>query len=455
MKANLTQQGKTMKSRTRTRALSGLALALGVALPLAGCASDGASDNGEVEGTTITIGTIEALVDQFQGWADAYMDEFPERKVEIRSMSGDVAVYTQQLATQRLSGDIPDIFFNVDFLANTLAASNVALDLSDGLAEHKAGLDLDEFLPQFVGQYRPLNDPDAVTALPVSADSTALFYNKTLFDQVGVTEYPSPDWTWDDYFRVAAEIQEKSGGTVFGAMPPLGNGTNSTVFGPVVTAYGGSIYDPETNTSGIGEPEAVDAWESMIKFYGAASGPYTTTPNDPAGAFESGQVAMGITTRGNLTIYRDALKDVEWDVTETPTVNGEHVSGGGSYGLSIGQNSKNQEAAWAFLGWFYSNDGGLAVAQTPEGGSIIPPTYAGLEDGTWKDATVPANIAVFEQTAKDAILQIQLPGDANTVLNNAVQTAVQEVVLEGADPTAAFEKAQQAVNDALQQESSE
>ncbi len=349
---------------TRLRATLAVGTAALLAAGLAACGSPGGGGGGagEVDGSTITIGTIAALEDQFTVWADAYMEQYPDRKVEIRSMSGDVAVYTQQLATQRLSGDLPDIFFNVDFLANTLAASNVALDLAPGLAENKAGLDLEEFLPQFVGQYRPISDPEQITALPVSADSTALFYNKTLFDQVGVTEYPEADWTWEDYYRVAAEIQQKSGGTVFGAMPPLGNGTNSTVFGPVVTAYGGTIIDPATNQSGIGSPEAIEAWTSMIDFYGTASGAYTTTPNDPAGAFESGQVAMGISTRGNIPIYRDALEGQDWDVTETPTVNGSHVSGGGSYGLSIAQNSEQQDAAWAFLGWFYDPDAGLLVA---------------------------------------------------------------------------------------------
>jgi multiple sugar transport system substrate-binding protein len=288
-----------------------------------------------------------------------------------------------------------------------------------------------------------------VTGLPVSADSTALVYNKTLFDQVGVTEYPQDDWTWDDYYRVAAEIQSASGGDVYGTVAPMLDGSSLVTFGPVITASGGTIYDPETNTSDISSPGALAGWQSMIDFYGTASGDYTTSADDPSLKFESGKVAMNITSRASIAGLRDSMAAYEWDVARMPTVDGVHVSGGGSYGLSIGQTSENQDAAWEFLGWFYDPEGGMAVAQTPEGGGIIPPTESGLADGTWQDAETPANLAVYAVAAEDAVLLPQLPGTAGTVLTEAVRTAVQEVILSGKTVEEAFTTAQQTVDEAL------
>lgn len=421
---------------------------------LTACSSPGGESGGagEIDGSTITIATIAQLKDQFQVYADAYTEKYPDRTVKIQATTTDPTEYVQQLATQRLSGTMPDIFFNVDFLANSLAADDVALDLAPALSEHVAGLDLDSFLPQFVGQYRPLNDPDAITGLPVSADSTALVYNKTLFDEAGVTEYPQADWTWDDYARVAAEIQKKSGGKISGTVNPLGasaDSANLVGYSPILAAYGVKLYDAETNTTQIGSADAVKAWTMMMDLYGTGAAPFSTTANDPSGLFESGKVAMAISSRGSIATYRDALADYDWDVTETPTVNGAHISGGGSYGLSVGTASKNQDAALAFLGWFFNADEGLAVAQTAEGGGIIPPTAAGLASGTWQDVEVPKNMSVFAETAKDAVLQAQLPGSTTAVLNTALATAIQEVLLNGADPAAAFKTAEDTVNAAL------
>jgi multiple sugar transport system substrate-binding protein len=445
-----------MKSRKslRHRLLAATTIVAAATL-LAGCASNapstptGAGAAGTVKGSTITIGTISQLKTQFQTYANAYMKAYPGRKVVIRGLTSDVTQYTQLLATERLSKSLPDIFFNVDFLANTFADDNVALDLAPGLAAKKDGLNLSSFLPQFVGQYRPEKHPTQITGLPVSADSTALVYNKTLFKQAGVTDLPNSSWTWDDFYRVAAEIEQKSGGKITGAAAPLTDGTNSIVFGPVLKAYRATLYDPKTNTSGIGSAAADKAWTSLIKFYGSASGAYTTSATDPSLLFESGNVAMAIASRGSIPTYRSALTKDQWDVTEIPSINGVHPSGGGSYGLSIAQSSKNEDAAWAFLAWFYNTSKGMKVAQTPAGGGIIPPTTAGLQGGAWADVSIPSNIKVFATTAKQALLMQQLPGSAQPVLGTAVQKAVQEVVLQHVSVQQAFDEAQATVDAAL------
>lgn len=176
---------------------------------LAACSSSDTPDpdgengqTGGVEGSAITIGTFSPLAPQYELWAEAYMDEFPERSVEILPVSEDFVQYQQTLATQRISGTMPDLIFNVDFLANTFAQDELVMDIAPFLEEGKDGLSLDNFVPQFVDQYRPLGSEEQVMGLPVSADSTALLWNKTLFDEVGVTEYPTEDWTWEDFIRV-------------------------------------------------------------------------------------------------------------------------------------------------------------------------------------------------------------------------------------------------------------
>ena len=439
-----------MRSDTARRRLL-VAVAAAMLPMLAACGGNDAASSGgagQVDGSSIVLTTITGLEPQFKKYAEAYTKQFPDRKVEVRSTTDKPDEYAQQLATARLSGELPDVFFNVDFLAETLATNNVTLDLAPGLKEGKlGGLSADSFLPQFVGQYRPLAKPEQITGLPVSADSVGLFYNKTLFDQVGVKEYPKADWTWQDMLRVGAQIQAKGGGRITGLAAPLGDGTAQIVYGPVVKAFGGSVYDPKTGKSGIGQPAAVKAWKLMLSAYGTSSGAYTTTTDDPKLSFGSGKVAMAIASRGAVPQTKTTLVNADWDVQVLPTIEGKSTAGGGSYGLSIAQTSKNQDAAWAFLSWFYDTKTGMKVAQ--EVGGVIPPTDDGIDNGTWKDGTPPANLAIFGESARTAVLLTAMPGSSSTVMSEATKKATQEVLLKGRSVEEAFGDAEKTVNAAI------
>jgi multiple sugar transport system substrate-binding protein len=443
-----------MKSRpTCVRRLTAAAVAVAVIPLLAACGSPNSTGAaGEVAGSTIVFTTITALEPQFKQYAAAYMKEFPDRKVEVRSTTDKADEYAQQLATARLSGELPDVFFNVDFLAGTLAKNNVTLDLAPGIKAGKLGdLRIDDFVPQFVGQYRPLAAPDQVTGLPVSADSVGLFYNKSAFAKAGVTDYPKADWTWADMYRVAEEIQTKSHGSITGLAAPIGDGSAQIVYGPVIQAYGGFVYDAKTGTSGIGHPEAIKAWTTLLASYGVTSGKYTTTSDDPTLKFGSGNVAMAIASRGAVPQTKKTLVDADWDVQVLPTINGKSTAGGGSYGLSIAQTSTHQDAAWAFLSWFYDTDKGMKVAQ--DVGGAIPPTDDGIENGSWKNGTPPpANIAIFGESARTAVLLTQMPGASATVMADATKKATQQVLLQGRDIAAAFGEAEATVNAAIAKE---
>ena len=435
-----------------SRKIPMLVAAAGVtALALAGCsAGNQAGAAGSVEGSSIVLQTVSQLEPQFQQYADAYMELYPDRTVEVRSTTDQMDQYAQQLATGRISGELPDVFFNVDSLANTLADNNVTLDLAPGIKEGKLGdLTLDDFLPQFVGQYRPLSDPERITGLPVSADSVALFYNKTLFAQYGVTELPSAEWTWDDVYRVAEQIQTASNGAIIGIKAPLDDGGAQITFGPMIKAFGGYVYDPDTGTTGIGSPEAIKAWEYLMSFYGTASQDFSSAP-DQTLDFAAANVAMTVGSRAGVPNTKITLAD-DWDVEVLPTIEGESTTGGGSYGLSIAQTSQQQDAAWAFLEWFYDTDKGMKLAQ--EVGGVIPPTEDGIENGIWKDGTPPpANLAIFGDSARDAVLLAQMPGGPSSVLTEATKKATQQVMLEGRDLTEAFQEAATTVQRALDDE---
>jgi multiple sugar transport system substrate-binding protein len=427
------------------RILTALSTTAVAATMATGCGgSDPGSDDGGVDNSSITLAALGPLQPQFQKYATAYEQKFPGRKVTVRTEPNDWPTFLQGLVTARLGGQVPDIITNVDFAVNQLATNRVTMNLAPWLESGKDGLKGSNFLPQFVGQYRPLNNPGQITGLPVSADSTALFYNKTLFQRYGITELPAPSWTWDDLYRVAAQIQQKSSGKVDGLASPLVTGDSPAVYNPVIQAYGGYVYDPKTNKTGIGEPAAVEAWTHLIKTYGLTSSAYSTNASSYP-QFSAGQAAMAIGVRAQVPSFK-ALTD-DWDVQTMPTIKGKTTVGGGSYGLSISDTSKNKNAAWAFLAWFYANDGGMVLAQ--ESGQVVPPTVDGLSSEIWRAVKPPANEEAFAVSARTAVLQVQLPGKAQSVLSAAVVKAVQQVVLEKRPVKDAFTEAADTVNQAL------
>jgi multiple sugar transport system substrate-binding protein len=430
-------------------AVAGLAL---VALT-AGCGGNGGGSGGRSLGKgsgsaddAITLAVQNGLVPQFQKIVKAYETAYPARKVTVKSLPDDSTQYIQQLVTERLGGKLDDLVMNVDSVADQLAAGHVTSDVSSWLKQGKDGLKESSFLPQFLGQYRPIGHPEQVTGMPVSADSTTLFFNRTLFRKYGVTEYPKADWTWSDLYRVASQIQQKSHGKVYGVTSPLGLGDQSVVYGPVIKAYGGYVYDPKTKKSGIGEPAALNAWKMLISFYGKASNKYTTTQASQP-LFQGQQVAMTISVRAGVPTFKTSMTD-DWDAQVMPRINGKSTVGGGSYGLSLASTSKHTNAAWSFLAWFYRTDGGMKVAQ--QSGQVIPPTADGLAKGIWRRTPAPpTDEQAFATDAENATLATQLPGKANGVLSTSVVAAIQQVVLQHKSIADAFGAAEQKVDQAL------
>ena len=429
-----------------------VALASVLALVASACGSPAtagvgaASAEDKVDGSSITMAMVQGLAPQFEQYVAAYQKQFPNRKVTMQTLPDDNTKFIQQLSTQALGGQLPDVLFNGDTSANRLAAANVTFDMSTWLTEGKDGLKGSNFLAQFLSAYRPLNQPEQVTALPVSADSVVLFYNKTLLKKYGQAA-PTASWTWDDLYRAAAEVQRKSGGKIAGMVPPLGTGSpHPEVFNPVIHAYGGYVYDPKTKKSGIGQPAAIEAWSMLLDAYSKASPAYSANPSGQP-KFEAGQVAFTFGVHASVPGNKASLKD-DWDIATMPTIKGNPSAGGGSYGLSIGKTSKHKNAAWAFLAWFYDNNGGMKLAQAT--GQVVPPTADGLNNGTWKDLPAPpTNNQAFIDAAKTAVMAVQLPGKAQGVLDASVLHAIQQVVLEKRPVADAFADAEKAVNAAL------
>ena len=390
----------------------------------------------------ILIGMNAGLVPSYTKYAAAFMKAYPKYKVTVKPVPDLQADYIQQLVTQGLSKTLPDIIFNYDGLNQTLNSNKLLFDMKPWLNEGKYGLKGSEFLPNFLAQYEV---GDATTGIPVSADASVLFWNKTLFDKYGVTDYPTNSWTYEHMYDVANQITQKANGQTYGLAAPIGDGSGIFTFYPLLKAYGSNLYDPDSKKFVFADAGGIKAWTLALKPYTDKISPPFTTKTQP-NPFESGQAAMVVSARPSVAQYRESMKKYDWDVAQMPTVNGKSSTGGGSYSMSISANSDNKEGAWQFLAWFFSNDGGLKEAE-PNG--VIPATKEGLSSGAWLQDTqkVPASlIPVTKYEVQAAILPNPVPDSVQPDMVPAIQKAIQQVLLNGVPIEKAFTDAQDSLN---------
>ncbi len=427
---------------TPTRVAASVAGMVAVSLAAAGCASTPDEPGDGPASGTVTIGMVAGLSPQYEEVVAKFEDEHPEIDVELQAMPDEIPDMTRSLQTAKLGGQLPDIVVAFADNINQLADAGVTTDLTPWLEQSE--LQVDSFLQNYLDAYRPLDAPDEIHGLPVGADALILAYNADVFEKAGV-DVPRDDWTWEDFDDAAAEISEAGAGEYFGmAVGP----ENALISDPIIRAMGGYVYDPETNTTGIGEPEAIAAWTLMAdEWLSGRAAPYTVNRNERP-KFQDGRIAMITTVRPAVPSVNAALEN--WDVVSMPELDGVRPVGGSSYALALTEDAKNADAAFEFLKFMYSNDGGMAVMQAS--GGVVPATIEGVESGSWQDLDRPANQAAFGTAALEATMISQFPPGVQAVYDEAIAQAFQQVVLGGVSVEEAFGAAADLVTQALQEE---
>ena len=179
------------------------------------------------------------------------MAEHPEINIEIWHQPwGD---YFTQLQTLWAAGEaeaIPDVLF-LSPITN-YATDGVLEPLDSYIAD--TDYDTEDFWPGLLdfAMY-----DGTIYGFPRDIGLEVLYYNKDIFDEVGV-EYPTEDWTWDDLQAAneALAIVSPSGRVSRYAL-----GMEGGKYQLWVGQNGGSILDDMVNPTSctLDEPEAVEA----------------------------------------------------------------------------------------------------------------------------------------------------------------------------------------------------
>lgn len=321
-------------------------------------------------GTPQEIDAERALLKQFE-------EAHPGVRVIVEFSSW--SEYWTKLQAQFAAGTAPDVFL----FSGTHVQDYRQRGQIENLAARAASdptLKMEEFYPAPVEIF---TDADGLWAMPRDCNAIGIFYNKTLFDKLGV-EYPKPDWTWDDFLAKAKALTRDEDGD--GRMESYGYlaafESMEVHWISWVWQAGGNVLNEARTKCVLDSPEAIEGLEFLAglvlkeKVSPNASQASTFGSN----MFLTGRLAMS--SEGSWMIKGFSAADhFQWDVAPLPK--GEQSVGVvNGLGNAIYSGSKQKDAAWELVKFLGSRPYQESLARS---GTSIPALRSVAESPIYLD----------------------------------------------------------------------
>jgi len=434
------------RSAMSRRSIAFLSVLLVLSLLFTACApaapSSAPAADGEAAADAVTIRFVTNHADVelpfFQEVVDRFEAENPGINVDFLNIAGDQ--FEDTIKTQGVGGSLPDVWYARTFLTSDYASKGWTLDLEPMI--ERDDLDVEDFWPAQVAQMQYEGD---LYALPYDFSDIGIYYNKDLFDEMGVP-YPSDDWTWDDLASTAEQfVQEDADGNItrWGlVIYPW-----SWVWLGLLMANGGAVFNEDYTQCVIDSPENL----ATLQFFQdmRSKGVYPELGATPEGLdpFASGLVAMAFQGSWATQAMRDRVGDAfQFDVAAMPkgTTGRRGITpAGGAW--SIAATSEHPDEAWEFIKFLTSTESTNTLIS--DNIRSIPgrqsSTARWVEKASEGDLP-PANVQIFADMMADAYEIVYPPiwSDYNVAWTNLIVPVIEggEGVLGAEDALAQMQE---------------
>ena len=279
--------------------------------------------------------------------ADEFEKENPDIKIDIQVNGWDD--YWTALEAAGTGGSLPDTFWMHSNNIYYYGSNGQLLDLTDYI-EKSDKVDLENYPQQLDDIY---NIDGKQYAIPKDYDTIALWYNKTLFDEAGIS-YPDETWTWDT-LKDAAKKLTKDDGSQYGFCAGLHNQEGYYNF---VYQNGGEIITDDKK-SGYDEKATIEGIEEYFSYVKEGLSPAIYDDQARAEAIQNGLCAMGLFGSWNLSGFAstDFMKE-NFDCAVLPSANdGTRASIFNGLGNAIAASTKHPDEAWRWVEYLSSKEG--------------------------------------------------------------------------------------------------
>ena len=350
--------------------------------------------------------------------ADAFTKENPDVKVSVTPVAWAQAV--AKLQTAIAGGTTPDVSQMGTDMMGQFGATG---------AFETVPADIDKSA-YFESAWNTNIVDGAVVGVPWYVETRLLYYRKDIAEKAGITTAPA---TWDDLKTMAKAMQEK-GGAKYG----ISLGTkNWQEYFPFLWSNGGDVVDANGKPV-LNSPQAVEALTFYKSFFTEGLTPKSVPEGfDITPAFVTGDYPMFFSGPWHLSLIKEAggadFTD-KWAIASMPKKTTATSFVGGS-NVVVYKNSKNKDAAWAFVK-FLSDPKTQALWYTTV--TDLPAVQA-----AWEDPALAAdpNVKMFGEQLKDTKAQ---PASASwSEVSSAINDTLEKMTTGGLEPQAAADQMQQ------------
>ncbi len=292
-------------------------------------------------------------IEEDQIWREviaAFEKDHPDIKVDMLYVTGEP--YEKKLQVMIAAGTAPDVMAWEDKKGLPLAPNGVFRDLNPFI-RRDASFRREQYYPQamedfiFKGQQ---------WGLPWDFITTALVYNKDLFDQAGVA-YPASrwdddSWNWDRFVATAKKLTLDKDGDGTPDQWGFVNNYSWSRWRIWVWQNGGLDWEPTGTRSLLASNETVAA----LQFYNDLTNAHRVSPRPSElgklggelGMFTNQRAAMILAAGYNLPYFRSQL-NFNWDLAPFARGPVRNASAFIPDGVTISATTKYPEEAWLLV----------------------------------------------------------------------------------------------------------
>lgn len=342
------------------RAAALLLAAVMAASMFTGCAKtkERVNDAGESV-ITIWSPSDEPAIEEW--WVEK-IDEFNEAhkgKIQLKRdaiVRADSYAYEDKVNAAITSNDLPDILFVDGPNVSVYAANEIIKPLDDMFTQ----ADWDDFLDstKVQGTY-----DDKIYAIGATESSVALFYNKDMLDEAGIT---APDkiedaWTWTE-FKDAAKKLTKKGIAGTNIIMDQGEGLSYVLEQFWISNGTDFVSEDGTEAKGyINSEKGVEAAEYLNSFI--QEGYANVNPIQKE--FHNGKAATMLGGSWEVGTLEKDYPDLNWGVTYFPVADngGIPTSPTGDWAATMTKDAQDEDAVKEVMNFLFSTDNVATYAQ--------------------------------------------------------------------------------------------
>jgi multiple sugar transport system substrate-binding protein len=224
---------------------------------------------------------------------------------------------------------------------------------------------INELFPDVVANNQVIDGK--IYGLPLSIDSLALFYNRDLLNNAGIT---APPTTWDEFVAQVGRLTKKDAdGNILQAGAALGTANNvsrsTDILSLLMMQSGAPMTDssgkPTFNKNSASYSGQTLASASALNFYNSFASPSTEfyswdaeMPNSRQ-AFMENRTAFYLGYAYDIPVIKTQAPKLNFDIAKIPQQNTTAINFANYWAETVSKKSKNPNEAWDFALFITTN----------------------------------------------------------------------------------------------------